>query len=107
MVPSAGDLGTFSQTISYGAFDFDFAVDLLEYIMAKCWTQVRHTHSQAGRHTHVLHMAAGSWEARQGRPSGHAPCCLPGVSPSCLLGGVGVVMVCVSTPVSVCVPGRR
>lgn len=63
---SAGDLGTFSQTISYGAFDFDFAVDLLEYIMAKCWTQVRTevrdphslTGKQAGRHTRMLHMAA-------------------------------------------------
>lgn len=51
---AAGEGGKFVRTISYGTFDFDFAVELLEYIMAKCWTQV------SSFHPSTLYRACGS-----------------------------------------------
>jgi len=43
----SGERGKFASMISYGTFDFDFGVALLEYIMNKCWAQ--HPKERAGR----------------------------------------------------------
>lgn len=43
----SGEKGKFATMISYGAFDFDFGVALLEYIMNKCWAQ--HPRERAAR----------------------------------------------------------
>lgn len=37
--PNTGEGGEFLQMVNYGPFDFEFAIELFEYIMAKCWSQ--------------------------------------------------------------------
>jgi hypothetical protein len=38
-ITTAGEGGEFLQMVNYGPFDFEFAIELFEYIMAKCWSQ--------------------------------------------------------------------
>jgi hypothetical protein len=44
---AGGEKGHFATNISYGDFDFDFAVELMEYIMSRCWTQRPGEHATA------------------------------------------------------------